>query len=822
MLSSGGSGRKDGKMKYNVTAKEFAAQVTSTLARYFGVKPEDASKAQIYRATCICVRDILTQTRVNFKKQVHEKNAKQIYYMSMEFLLGRSLKNHLFNMGILDEVTHAVESFGVKMEDIYEFEPDAGLGNGGLGRLAAAYMDALTSRGYAASGFSILYDYGLFKQIIVDGWQLEQPDDWLKMGDVWLAPRMEEVYQVRFGGVVDQIWEDGKLTVNMRDCTVVNAVPYDMNISGYDTQTVNRIRFWHSEAPQDFDIHMFSRGEYVKASAAKAMAESINKVLYPADDHIEGKSLRLKQQYFFVSASIQSILRRHLKTNPTLDNLADCVAIHINDTHPTLCIPELMRLLLDEYGYGWDEAWKITKETISYTNHTVMAEALEKWPQDLFQSLLPRIFQIVHEINQRFCDELWKFYPNNWDIVSHNAILSNGQVKMANLCLATSHTINGVSALHSDILKYDVFADYYRMHPEKFTNVTNGITHRRWVCQANPGLAKLITELIGDSWIKDADRLEDLQKYMGDKRVLERLGEIKLENKKALAKYILEHNNVQIDPNSIFDVQVKRLHEYKRQLLNALHILDLYLRLKDNPNLDIQPRTFIFGAKAASAYYMAKQIIRFICTLGDVINNDPDINGKIKVVFLENYRVTLAEVIMPAAEVSEQISLAGKEASGTGNMKFMINGALTIGTLDGANVEIHQNVGDGNMFLFGMLSEEVNNLWKSGYNPSHYYQTNPRIKRLVDALRRGLGGISFGEIADSLTIGRGGQPDGYMVLADFDSYCAAQERVNATYSDPQTWNRMSLINIAKAGFFAADRAVEEYAQRIWGLKPILK
>lgn len=809
-------------MKYNVTTKEFTAQVTSTLARYFGVKPEDATKNQIYRATCMCVRDILTQTRVSFKKRCHEQNVKQIYYMSMEFLLGRSLKNHLYNMGIVKEVTKAVESFGVSMDEIYAFEPDAGLGNGGLGRLAAAYMDALTSRGYAASGFSILYDYGIFKQVIVDGWQLEQPDYWIKNGgDVWLAPRLEEIYQVKFGGVVDQTWQDGKLTVKLRDCTVVNAIPYDMNISGYDTQTVNRIRLWHSEAPQDFDMSMFSRGEYVRASAAKAMAESINKVLYPADDHIEGKSLRLKQQYFFVSASIQSILRRHLKTNPSLDNLADCVAIHINDTHPTLCIPELMRLLLDEYGYGWEQAWDITTHVISYTNHTVMAEALEKWPQDLFARLLPRIFQIVHEINQRFCDELWAFYPNNWDTVTYNAILSNGQVKMANLCLATSHTINGVSALHSDILKNDVFKDYYRMHPEKFTNVTNGITHRRWVEQANPRLAKYVNDLIGDKWLKDADYLQELQKFMGDKQALERLEKIKRANKEDLAKFILEQNKVQVDPDSIFDVQVKRLHEYKRQLLNALNILDLYFRLKENPNLDITPRTFIFAAKAASAYYMAKQIIRFICTLGDVINNDPDINGKIKVVFLENYRVTLAEMIMPASEVSEQISLAGKEASGTGNMKFMINGALTIGTLDGANVEIHQNVGDENMFLFGLLAEQVEEMWRNGYNPSHYYHTDPRIKRLIDSLRQGLGGVSFSEIADSLTIGRGGQPDGYMVLADFDSYSSTQDKVDATYKNREQWNRMSLVNISKAGFFAADRAVEEYAQRIWALKPVL-
>jgi len=807
-------------MKFNVDSKEFAKAISSTLARTFGVTPEEATKNQFYRATCNVLRETLTETRVKFKHNVHKTQGKQIYYMSMEFLLGRSLKNHLFNMGATDAVKKALKTFGVDLEELYDFEPDAGLGNGGLGRLAAAYLDSLTARGYAANGFSILYDYGIFKQVIVDGWQLEQPDTWLKGGDVWLAPRLEETYEVKFGGVVDQNWENGKLTVNQRDCTTVLAVPYDMNITGYDTLAVNRLRLWHSTAPQDFDISMFSQGEFLKASAAKAMAESINKVLYPADNHIEGKSLRLKQQYFFVSASMQSIIRRHLINNPNLDNLADRAAIHINDTHPTLCIPELMRILLDEHGYGWDQAWEITKNTISYTNHTVMAEALEKWPQDLFASLLPRIYQIVLEINQRFLNELWTAYPNSWDTVMHNAVLADGQVKMANLCLATSHTINGVSALHSDILKNDVFKDYYKMHPEKFTNVTNGITHRRWTCEANPRLANLITECIGDGWIKEASKLADLEKFAYDKGVLKKLAEIKRANKEALAKYIKEHNNVIVNPDSIFDVQVKRLHEYKRQLLNALNILDLYFRIKENPNLDIKPRTFIFGAKAASAYYMAKQIIRFICTLGDVINNDPTINDKIKVVFLENYRVSLAEIIMPASEVSEQISLAGKEASGTGNMKFMINGALTIGTLDGANVEIHQEVGDENIFLFGMLANQVEDMWKQGYNPSWYYQSNPRIKQLIDALRRGLNDTSFSEIADSLTTGRGGQPDPYMVLADFDSYSKTQDRVNDTYMNAETWNRMSLINIAKAGFFAADRAVEEYAQNIWGLKPI--
>ena len=805
---------------FNITAKEFKNQVVSLLARFYGVKPEEASKNQIYSATCICVRDLLTQARVNFKKKVREKNAKQVYYMSMEFLLGRSLKNHLFNMGITEQVAEAVKSLGVELGELYEMEPDAGLGNGGLGRLAAAYMDALTSEDYAASGFSIMYDYGIFKQVIVDGWQLEQPDEWLKGGSVWLSPRVEETYEVHFGGVVDESWENGKLTVRQRDYTTVLAVPYDMNISGYKSSAVNRIRLWSSKAPVDFDMSMFSRGEYVKAMSAKAMAESISKVLYPADDHIEGKSLRLKQQYFFVSASIQSIIKRHLKVNPTLDNLADCVAIHINDTHPTLCIPELMRILLDEYGMSWEKAWDITTGCISYTNHTVMAEALEKWPQELFRTLLPRIYQIVHEINQRFVGELWQYFPSDWDAVNRNAVLGDGQIRMANLCLVTSHTVNGVSELHSDILKHDVFRDYYRMHPEKFTNVTNGITHRRWVAEANPALAALITDLIGDGWLIDADKLEGLMRHMGDRQVLDRLAAIKRENKVRLAGYIAEHNGVTVDPDSVFDVQVKRLHEYKRQLLNALNILDLYLRLKENPDLDIMPRTFVFGAKAASAYYMAKQIIRFICTLGKVVNSDPDIKGKLKVVFLENYRVSLAELIMPAAEVSEQISTAGKEASGTGNMKFMINGALTIGTMDGANVEIHERVGDENIFLFGLLADQVAELWKNGYNPTHYYQTDPVIKRLIDTLRRGIGGVGFSEIADSLTIGKGGAPDGYLVLADFESYREAQGRVDATYRDKEKWNRMSLVNIAKAGFFAADRSVKEYADRIWGLKRI--
>lgn len=805
--------------RYSV--QEFQKQFTEKISRNFGVKPEEASKSQAYLAVCMTIRDALTEKRLDFKKIVRSENDKQVYYMSMEFLLGRSLRNHLFNMGVTDEVKKALKNLGFDLEELYDIEPDAGLGNGGLGRLAAAYLDSLTSLGYAASGFSIMYDYGIFKQVLVDGLQLEQPDDWLKLGSVWCSPRMEEVYEVHLGGIVDQTWEDGKLKINHRDYTTIIAVPYDMNISGYDSKAVNRLRLWSAKANVDFDMVMFSRGQYVKAMEAKAMAESISKVLYPADDHYEGKSLRLKQQYFFVSASMQSIIRRHLKTNPSLDNLAEKAAIHINDTHPTLCIPELMRILLDEYGYSWDEAWSIVTETVSYTNHTVMAEALEQWPQGLFQSLLPRIYQIVVEINQRFCGELWKASQGDWGMVSKNAILEHNQVKMANLCCVTSHTINGVSALHSEILKNDVFSDYYKMHPDKFTNVTNGITHRRWVAEANPLLAELLHDLIGDKWLKDASRLEGLLKFQTDKEVLARLAAIKKKNKERLAAYISEHNDVVVDPDSLFDVQVKRLHEYKRQLLNALNILDMYYKLKENPDLDIPPRTFVFGAKAASAYYMAKQIIRLIYFMGKMINNDPDIKGKIKVVFLENYRVSLAEIIMPAAEISEQISIAGKEASGTGNMKFMINGAITVGTLDGANVEIHENVGDENMFLFGLLADQVTELYHKGYNPGSYYAADRDLKRVIDALRGNIGGASFSEIADSLLLGNHGQADSYMCCADFRSYSDAQQRAGKAYCDPTKWNSMSLVNIAKAGFFAADRSVKEYATRIWGIDKIV-
>ncbi len=795
--------------------KEIKKMVSLKCQTYFGRTVENASKNQIYRAICMTVRDILTDKRLAFKQKRREQGTKQVYYMSMEFLLGRSLKNHLYNLGLTEAFDSVCKDMGYSIEDMYAIEPDAGLGNGGLGRLAAAYMESLTNLNYVASGFSIRYDYGIFKQKIEDGWQVEMPDEWLENGDVWLSPRMEDTFEVKFGGYVDEHWDNGRLYTEQKDCYTVMAIPYDMNISGYDVPAVNKLRLWTAKAPMDFDMKLFAEGEYVKSLEQKAIAESICKVLYPADHHQEGKMLRLKQQYFFVSASLQSIIKQHLKDYKSLDNLPSKVAIHINDTHPTLCIPELMRLLLDEYGYSWEKAWDIVTRTVSYTNHTVMAEALEKWPEGLFRQLLPRIYQIVCEINRRFTDELWAFYPNDYRKVEYNAVLSNGQVKMANLCLAASHTINGVSALHSQILKDEVFRDYCNMHPDRFTNVTNGITYRRWLCQSNPLLADCISKLIGDGFKKDADDLKRLAKYADDKAVLDQIIKIKRENKVRLAEYIKEHNGIDVDPDSIFDVQVKRLHEYKRQLLNALHILDLYYRLKQNPDLDITPRTFIFGAKAAPSYYMAKQIIRLIHSLGNLINNDPDIKGKIKVVYIENYRVTLAEMIMPASDVSEQISIAGKEASGTGNMKFMINGAVTMGTMDGANIEIYENVGKENIFIFGLLADEINELNRRGYNPRDYYESNPRIKAVVDGLRGGIAGVDYGEIANALI-----SSDTYKVLADFQSYCDAQDRLDKAYKDKYAWAKMSLLNTAYSGFFSSDRSVKEYADRIWKMKPV--
>lgn len=804
--------------KYNIN--EIQKLVDHKCQAYFGMTFENVSTTQLYRAICLSVRDLLTDKRIDFKEKKAQQKTKQVYYMSMEFLLGRSLKNHMFNLGISDVFSEVCKKRNLTLDDIFAIEPDAGLGNGGLGRLAAAYMESLTNHNYVASGFSIRYDYGIFKQKIADGWQVELPDDWLENGDVWLAHRPEEALEVNFGGTISQEWEDGKLKTKYNNSNTVLAIPYDMDISGYDVPAVNRLRLWTAKAPVAFDMQLFSQGEYVKSFEQKVLAESICKVLYPADNHFEGKSLRLKQQYFFVSASIQSIVKSHMRDYGSLDLLPEKVAIHINDTHPTLCIPELMRLLLDDYGYTWENAWGLVTRTVSYTNHTVMAEALEKWPEQLFSQLLPRIYQIVCEINQRFCKDLWNFFPNDWDRVANNSIVSYNQIKMANLCLAAAHTVNGVSELHSEILKNDVFSDFYKMYPSKFTNVTNGITYRRWLCQSNPLLSDFIKELIGDSFLLDANELKKLEGFKGNREVLSKWLDIKRANKVKLADQIYKTNNIVINPDSIFDVQVKRLHEYKRQLLNAMHILDMYFMLKENPNLDINPRTFIFGAKAAPSYYMAKQIIRLIHSIGDLVNNDKSISDKIKVVYVENYRVSLAEIIMPASDVSEQISIAGKEASGTGNMKFMINGAVTIGTMDGANIEIHERVGDENIFIFGLLANEIDELNKNGYEASRHYNNNPRIKHLIDALRLGIGGVNYSEIADSLVVGNNSSADYYKVLEDFNSYSTAHDKLDKAYLDKERWARMSLMNTANSGFFSSDRSVEEYATRIWNLSPV--
>ena len=798
-----------------MTQSEIRERIQAVVTDKFACDAEDATLRQMYESVVAMVVKELSRRRKAGHKKVSEQEAKKVYYMSMEFLIGRSLKNNLYNMGIEEDVRAVLKDMNVDLEQLYDMEPDAGLGNGGLGRLAACYLDSLTACDYPATGFSIRYEFGIFKQVIIDGWQMEFPDNWLELGGGWLVPRPDEAQEIRFDGNVEEQWsEDGLKTVHSNYYKVL-AVPYDLMIAGYDSKIVNKLRLWGAKSMENFDMSLFSRGEYLKSCEGDAKAEAISRVLYPADDHEEGKSLRLRQQYFFVSASLQNILRDHLKKYGTLDNLADKVVVHINDTHPALCVPELMRLLMDDHEYSWDQAWEITCNTLAYTNHTVMSEALETWSIGLFSARLPRIYTIVQEINRRFCEMVYNDHPEKRGVMDRIAVIGDGMVRMANLCVACCYSVNGVSALHSQILKDDLFKDYNDIFPNKLTNVTNGIVHRRWLCESNPGLTALIKELIGDGFVKNGAELEKLLAYKDDAAVLDRLTAIKRENKVRLGKYIENSCGIKVNPDSIFDVQAKRLHEYKRQLLCALHIYDLYRRIKLE-GLRIHPRTFIFGAKASAGYVMAKEIIRFICALGDMINNDPAINDMIKVVFLADYKVSLAEILMPAAEVSEQISLAGKEASGTGNMKFMINGALTLGTLDGANVEIHQQVGDDNMFLFGLTTPEVN-AWKAdGYHPDQIYRNDPHMRDLLDSiLKDGIGGKGFESIVRYL-IG----PDPYMVMADFNAYKDAQGKITEAYGDRLHWNGMSLVNIAKSGIFASDRAVREYANDIWNLKPI--
>ena len=803
-----------------LTKKQILDLLENESGKSFGCSLADASKKQVYKTVCTVIRDLLSKKRKSFRDDFIAKEKKQVYYMSMEFLVGTSLRNNLFNLGLEEKFASVLKSAGFDIKELYEMEPDAGLGNGGLGRLASCYMDSMTNLELPGTGFSIRYEFGIFRQKIVDGWQMEFPDDWLSMGDVWLRPREDEAFEVKFGGSVAQWEEGGRLCFRHENYNSVMAVPYDMFISGYDSPAVNKLVLWSAKSPSksSIDLRYFVRGEHLKALEQNTMAEVISKVLYPADDHIEGKRLRLKQQYLLVSASLQSIVSLHMKKYGDIRTLPDKVAIHINDTHPALCVPELLRILLDEHLLEWDEAWDICCRTLSYTNPTVMSEALEKWNEGLFRELLPRIYQLVCEINRRLVEGLYEKYPGDIGKINYMAAIANGEVKMANLCLAACHKINGVSKLHSEILKDSLFHDYYVLDNQRFTNVTNGIAYRRWLCQSNPALTSLLKELIGDEFMRDSMALEGLLKYAGDDAVIDRLAAVKRENKERLASYISNANGINVDPNSLFDVQIKRLHEYKRQLLNALQIIRMYRLIKENPNLDIPPRTFVFAAKASSGYFMAKQVIRLICGIANTINADPVAREKIKVVFVEDYKVSLAEIIIPAAEISEQISIAGKEASGTGNMKLMINGAVTLGTLDGANVEIHEQVGDENMFLFGLHADEVEALWREGYDPLAYVRRNPELADILRMLRTGMFGGSYDDIYNSLLTRAYGTADAYMTLADFEDYARTQDRVSETYRDKYKFGNMSLVNIAKAGIFSSDRAVMEYAKNIWYMK----
>lgn len=799
-------------IKKALTPSEARDMIVSKLSHNFGVIPTEATDEHYYKAIALILRDMMSHEYAAFTNAAESQNKKTVYYLCMEFLMGRSLKNTLYNLGLTDVMTKALQGLNIKIENIYEQEPDAGLGNGGLGRLAACFLDGLATQDYPAMGYSLRYEFGIFRQKLVDGWQTELPDRWLPGGQVWLQSHPEKSVKVLFDGRIEENWADGYHSVNHVDATAIEAVPYDMMVAGYGGKGVSRLRLWAAKS-NDFDMKLFNGGEYIRAMEQNAMAEVITKVLYPEDNHAEGKSLRLNQQYFLVSATIQDIVRRHLRIYGTLDNFPELVAIHLNDTHPVLAIPELMRILLDECGYSWDNAWDIVTRSIAYTNHTVMAEALECWQVDMFARKLPRIYQIIEEINKRFCAEMHEKGIDGSQI-ARMAVINDGIVKMANLAVIAGHSVNGVSKLHSEILKESVFSDFYKVTPEKFKNVTNGIAHRRWLNQSNPGLSNLILDLIGDKFITDASALQGLMKYKDDESVLKQLAKIKKANKVKMAEYIQANNGIIVDPDSIFDVQVKRLHEYKRQHLNAINILSTYLWLKANPNAEFTPKTYIFGAKAAPGYYFAKQIIQFIVELGNRINNDPDVNKKLKVVYLEDYRVSVAEKLIPSAEISEQISLAGTEASGTSNMKFMINGAVTLGTLDGANVEIHESVGDDNIILFGMTTSEVNALKHRGYNPQEYYNNSREIMDIINYIEREFSG-KFHDIAESLR-----NKDPYMVLADFSDYSIAQQNASALYADPMHWNHMSLVNIAQAGRFAADRSIRDYANTIWEATPV--
>lgn len=805
---------------FTIQKEQFQKDFIQKLETKQGRTLADASKEDLYIALAATVRDVINKRWVMTNRVYHEQDTKEVYYFSLEFLIGKLLYANLLNMGVLETVEEALKEIGVDLSDLEDLEPDPGLGNGGLGRLAACFLDSLASLQLPGHGNGIRYKYGLFEQKLENGYQQERPDNWLKSGNPWEIRRPENAVEVKFFGDVRVEWVDGKAYFRHENYTSVMAIPYDTAVVGYHNNTVNTLRLWSAEPTDNvFDINSFNRGDYMKAVEDKYSAEAITQVLYPADSNRENKILRLKQQYFFVAAGLGSIIARFKKRYPgRFDLLPEHVSIHINDTHPALCVAELMRILMDEEGLGWDEAFRITVGTLSYTNHTIMSEALETWPIDIFKPLLPRIYMIVEEVDRRFRERVRTQFGGDEDRVNRMAILSNGRVHMANLAIVGSHSINGVAALHTNILKSATFRDFYEMFPLRFNNKTNGITHRRWLLKANPKLTDFICDCIGDTWISHPEDMEKLEAFCEDDAALNRLDEIKLENKKALADYIYQKHGVKVRTDAIFDVQVKRIHAYKRQLLNILHVLDLYNRIKDNPSLDMVPRVFIFGGKAAPNYYLAKMIIKFINTVGDMINNDPVVGDRLKVFYLENYRVSLAEKIFPASDVSEQISTASKEASGTGNMKFMMNGAVTIGTLDGANVEIKDSVGADNIFIFGLTADEVMNFERhGGYSSWDIYNSDPRVSRILNQIRDGeipdpQG--DFRELFQHLLA----HNDPFFVLRDFAAYCDAQKRVDEAYRDRRKWLQMSLTNIAHSGRFSSDSTIMEYAHDIWHLK----
>ena len=808
--------------KEKITKQELRERIEAKLINRGVFDPSSATDEQLYNATVLVLKDIMIDYRTDFKKRIKAVNGKKVCYLCMEFLVGRALRNDAVNLGVYDELCSILSDFGSSFEKVFACEVDPGLGNGGLGRLAACFMDSLTAQDYAANGYSLLYENGLFKQKIVEGEQVELSDEWLASGGVWLVPHPERSLIIRLGGKIEERMERGELKFINYDYDEVKAVPYDLLIPGTTTNAVNTIRLWRARAVQSgFSSEMVTHSNYIMNMNGND-AEQITRQLYPPDNYDEGKLLRLTQQYFLVSASLQSIISDYFAEHGSLAGFEDKISIHINDTHPALSIPELMRILMDVYSYSWDDAWSVVVKTISYTNHTVLPEALECWRVDLFAMKLPRIFMIVNEINRRFTADLWNLYPGDWDRISRMAIIAYNQVRMANLSVVGSHTVNGVSALHSDILKKTIFHDFYKMTPWKFTNVTNGVFHRRWLNTANTALSTMLDDLIGSEFREDASHLIELVKYQNDADVLAKIADIKRHNKEVFAHYAFGKTGRRLDADSIFDVQIKRMHEYKRQLLNVLKIIALYNEILDNPNADIPKQTFIFGCKAAPGYIMAKKIIKLIWFLAKELESNPLTRDRLKIVFMEEYNVSLAEVLIPSADISEQISLAGKEASGTGCMKLMMNGAITLGTLDGANVEIVEAVGRENAYIFGLNTHEVEELWRNGYNSRDYYHSSPVLKGVIDRLYRPIGGQDFSHIADYLINAAYGVADPFMCLADFESYMHAHRTATKDYGNKQEWAKKSLMNTATSGVFASDNSIRKYANEIWHITPINK